>query len=210
MWIYKITNIQNNKVYIGQTKQKVEDRWRHGEGYKTCSIFYRAIQKYGWDNFEHIILETNLTLEQANQMEEYYINFYKSTELIYGYNISKGGNNHTLSESTKRKIGEKNSISKLGSSHTEETKKKMSESHKGKLKQPHSIESKRKMSKSHQEYLILCVTTGEIFYTIKEASDAYNVDRANISKCCRGLRKSAGKHPITKEKLQWSYISSIC
>lgn len=200
----------NNKVYIGQTKQKIENRWRHGEGYKQCTAFYSAIQKYGWDNFEHIILETNLTLEQANQLEEYYINFYNSTNKEKGYNISKGGNNHTLSDDTKKKIGRKNAISKLGSSHTEETKKKMSESHKGKLKQPHSIGSKRKMSKSHQQNFILCITTGEIFYTIKEASDAYNVDRANISKCCRGLRKSAGKHPITKEKLQWSYCSSIC
>ena len=49
--IYLHRNKINNKVYIGQTIQPVENRWKNGNGYKTCSYFYNAIQKYGWGKF---------------------------------------------------------------------------------------------------------------------------------------------------------------
>lgn len=46
----------SNKRYIGITSQKPEIRWANGKGYSYNKHFYRAIQKYGWDNFEHRIL----------------------------------------------------------------------------------------------------------------------------------------------------------
>ena len=52
---------------------------------------------------------------------------------------------------------------------------------------------------------IKCVTTGEVFTTIKEASEKYNISNRNICSCCRGKLKSAGKHPVTGEKLVWEY-----
>ena len=51
----------SNKKYIGITKQKVNKRWKNGNGYKTQQYFYRAIEKYGWDNFQHIIIAKGLT-----------------------------------------------------------------------------------------------------------------------------------------------------
>ena len=68
--IYIHKNKINGKVYIGQTSQKPEKRWDNGRGYETSSKFYNAILKYGWNNFEHIILYTTLTLEEANQKEQ--------------------------------------------------------------------------------------------------------------------------------------------
>lgn len=68
--IYKHTNLINNKVYIGQTCQELSRRWRpHGEGYKDSPKFWTAIQKYGWENFAHEIIETDLTQEEANLRE---------------------------------------------------------------------------------------------------------------------------------------------
>ena len=62
--VYVHINKINHKKYIGITKQKPEDRWgKNGENYKESPHFYAAIQKYGWDNFEHIILKENLTKE---------------------------------------------------------------------------------------------------------------------------------------------------
>lgn len=61
-------------------------------------------------------------------------------------------------------------------------------------------------SKHPQARKILCVTTGKKFNCIKEAAYYYNVCRQSIIYCCRGKQKSAGKHPITGEKLVWKYI----
>ena len=72
-YIYCHRNIINNKRYIGQTCQKPEKRWNNGLGYKTCPRFYSAILCYGWDNFEHIILEKCYSIEEANEREKYYI-----------------------------------------------------------------------------------------------------------------------------------------
>lgn len=97
--VYKHTNIINGKVYIGQTKNGTNPykRWGHnGWGYVNCSaktIFSKAINKYGWENFKHEILYNNLTQEEANYYEELEIKNHKSTELKYGYNQIDGGRN---------------------------------------------------------------------------------------------------------------------
>lgn len=101
--IYLHRNKINGKVYIGQTCQKPEYRWNGGEGYIESPYFYSAIKKYGWDNFEHIILEDKLTLDQANQKEIEYIEIYKSTDENFGYNIQKGGNSREVDERVKIK-----------------------------------------------------------------------------------------------------------
>jgi predicted GIY-YIG superfamily endonuclease len=63
--VYQHKNKINGKVYIGITSQKLEQRWgSQGCNYKSSPHFYSAIQKYGWDNFEHNIL-FDLTKEQA-------------------------------------------------------------------------------------------------------------------------------------------------
>ena len=88
--VYKHTS-PSNKVYIGITCQKTENRWRkNGQGYKSCVVFYNAIQKYGWDNFQHEILEDNLTQNEACDLEIKYIKKYNS-QVPNGYNVDKGG-----------------------------------------------------------------------------------------------------------------------
>jgi len=95
--IYKHTNKVNGKCYIGQTCQDPKRRWgKDGNGYKNKhKKFWRAIQKYGWDNFTHDILYTGLTLEEANTLEQQLIEFYNSIK--NGYNISEGGSNNPSS-----------------------------------------------------------------------------------------------------------------
>lgn len=98
--IYKHTNKINGKCYIGQTKQAAGIRWANGNGYKNYAdenscVFYNAIRKYGWENFEHTILEENIeTQELANERESFWINFYKSYlgfDDCNGYNMTLGG-----------------------------------------------------------------------------------------------------------------------
>lgn len=141
--VYKHTNKVNGKVYIGQTCMKPKDRWYNGEGYKGCSYFYHAIQKYGWDNFEHEILFEGLTLEEANELEKRLIAEYDSTNHSKGYNLMTGGNNSEHSEETKEKLR----ILSSGRKHSEETKKKLSKLFKGRKV---SLETRRKLSESHK------------------------------------------------------------
>ena len=75
---------------------------------------------------------------------------------------------------------------------TKEQKKKISRSLKG--------------EKHPQARKVTCITTGEIFNCMTEPSEKYNLIKSHISSCCKGKRKSAGKHPVTGEKLVWKYI----
>ena len=131
--VYKHTS-PSNKIYIGITCQDVERRWRNGDGYKSQKYFYRAIKKYGWDNFEHIILYKNLEERQAKVLEMALIHYYDSTNPNLGYNLTKGGEGHFgyhPSEETKKKLSENNAKYWKGKHLSEETKKKLSEVNKG-------------------------------------------------------------------------------
>ena len=91
-YVYAHKNLINDKIYIGVTND-IKRRWRqNGVEYKSCKHFYEAIKKYGFDSFEHIVLEDNLTEAQAFEREIYYIGLYRSNNKKYGYNISAGGN----------------------------------------------------------------------------------------------------------------------
>lgn len=74
---------------------------------------------------------------------------------------------------------------------TKEHKKKISRSLKG--------------EKHPRARKVTCITTGEIFNCITEPSEKYNIGKSHISSCCKGKIKSAGKHPVTGEKLVWRY-----
>ena len=99
--IYKHTS-PSGYVYIGQTKKKrLHDRWINGAGYTTCTIFYRAIQKYGWDNIKHEILFEGLTKTEANRIEIEQIAYYKERGI--SYNITNGGEGCLVPYTDKRK-----------------------------------------------------------------------------------------------------------
>lgn len=84
-YIYKHTS-PNGKIYIGQTCQKPEYRWQNGKQYKDRHKFYTDILAFGWDNFQHEILETVETYKEAIQRESYYITQFNSAN--DGYNTS--------------------------------------------------------------------------------------------------------------------------
>lgn len=81
----------SGKSYIGITKQNPERRFQNGAGYKTQKVFYRAIEKYGWDSFEHEIVESGLTEKEAYEKEAYYIDEVYKSYAPNGYNIREGG-----------------------------------------------------------------------------------------------------------------------
>lgn len=116
--VYCHINKINNKKYYGITMQDVKQRWRNGHNYrpkyeKHNSRFYNAILKYGWDNFEHIILYEGLSKKEAELLEQELIHKYNTTNPEFGYNIQSGGNSKgrnteeirkRISEGRKKKV----------------------------------------------------------------------------------------------------------
>lgn len=90
--VYVHTNKTNKKRYVGITSQaNLKRRSKNGKAYKGCIYFYRAIEKYGWNNFDHEVLVSNLTEIEAKEMERFYIELFRTTNLMFGYNIDSGG-----------------------------------------------------------------------------------------------------------------------
>lgn len=193
----------SGKRYIGITSQNPpRRRWRNGEAYKNNKHFANAIKAYGWDNFEHEILFEKLTKEEAEQKEIELISYYNSTNQNKGYNIANGGN----------------SIGK----HSEETKIKISNAHKGKKisdEQRKIMSEQRKGVKLTEEWLknrtiaqtglkrkqetkqkisdavsraVICINNRVVYKSLSEASNLTNANISHISSCCHGDRKFAG------------------
>lgn len=128
-YIYRITNNVNGKTYIGQHKYKDLNDSYIGSGIH----IKRAIEKYGIENLSKEILYSRIQYQEtANDMEKFTI----TKERALGkaeYNIANGGQGTSFWK---------------GKHHSEETKRKMSESHKNKKITPHSEETKRKISEA--------------------------------------------------------------
>lgn len=80
----------SNKTYVGITKRDPKKRWENGRGYRKNQHFYSAIQKYGWDNISHEVIEV-YSEEWMYELEKDLIFMLKSNDRRYGYNKSIGG-----------------------------------------------------------------------------------------------------------------------
>ena len=88
--IYKLTS-PDNKVYIGCTSQNPEDRWDYGSKYHHNKELAGDIRRFGWNNFEHDILYSDLAEEDAYDLERELIHMYNSCDPEHGYNKTHGG-----------------------------------------------------------------------------------------------------------------------
>lgn len=158
MVIYKVTNLINNKIYIGQDSKNKQNYFGSGK------IIKKAINKYGIENFKKEILEICSNVDELNQAEKYWIEKLNSTNPDIGYNISFGGQSGWMlglrhSDETKKSysinrvgklLGDKNGM--YGKTHSSESKKKMSRPKSGKdngmYGKKHSDETKKKISEN--------------------------------------------------------------
>ena len=98
--IYKFTNRVNNKVYIGQTTQSLQQRVnRHLQQLNDETYFHRALKKYSINNFNIEIIEQNIPLNELDNREIFWIKYYDSYYTSNkGYNLTKGGQWGTSSQ----------------------------------------------------------------------------------------------------------------
>lgn len=201
--IYIHTNKINGKIYVGMTCQKPLKRWgQRGQNYKECPYFWSAIQKYGWQNFEHIIIKDNLTREQALELEVNTIAERNSRNAKYGYNISVGGDcpdpdiaKSIWEDKNKRKYA----MEKMKEAWKDPAKRKRrSNAAKERWANPEFKEFAKKRVTEACARPILCVETGETFDTIKSAAEKYNICSANISRSAKIGYRCGNYH--------WQYV----
>lgn len=229
--IYIITNTINNKVYIGQSVD-IHHRWMQHKAdlrndHHHNEHLQRAWKKYGEEAFEFRVL-TECDEIELNNLEKSFIQEYKSYNGDYGYNLTLGGDGCIgLSQESINKMRQ----SLTGRHLSEDTRKKISEGNKGKKRSPRSAEHRKNLGNSLKgknawnkgitmnddfrnklcgsgnpnHKIVYCVELDEYFGSTREAERKYGINHVNISACCNGKQKSAGKHPITGEKLHWEY-----
>lgn len=131
-----IHTFPNGKRYVGISKD-VNHRFRNGKGYYNQKIMYNAIQKYGWENVETTIVSDHLAEKEAKQKEIEYIALFKTTDRKFGYNQTfggEGGNGRVEGEENKKRTGKRMSELHKGVPLSDEHKRKISETLKGKPK----------------------------------------------------------------------------
>lgn len=260
--IYKIENLVNGKVYIGQTsksfKRRIQSHLAKLRGnYHNNTHLQSSFRKYGEDNFKSEILEI-CPLNELDDREIYWIYFYKEIKCCYNFEdggnlkkiisietrdkLSKASKRMWSNEDTREKItkrlkrgkgnynsrsvicvndmkifntmteaGEYYDIRMTAIQQTISGRNPYCKSKDGKTKLEFQIyeEGKIYKPKNHmhkQAINVVCVTTNEIFGSIREAANKYNLETTNISKVCKGKQNSTGKLP-DGTKLKWQYYS---
>ena len=208
--IYKITNLVNGKVYIGQSTDihrriivHKSRAFQENDAQRDCHL-YRAIRKYGVQNFEFEVVE-ECPVSELNAKEILYIDMYKSYDEEYGYNMTRGGeggykqsrpfiiglwkDGFSVGEIAKEIHGSRNTVKDVLKEYDlyseEESRKRGNESRGIKINQ-YTLD---------YEY----ITTWPSF---REAVRQTNIDRHSISDCCKGELSQAGGY-------KWEYAAAM-
>jgi group I intron endonuclease len=202
MFIYKITNLINNKIYIGQSRYKNDNYFGSGVNIKN------AIEEYGKNNFVKEYIDEAFNQLELDEKEKYWIKITDAQNPIIGYNIADGGWNHlTITEDIKKKISKTikekyiNGYvnNRLGCSISNETKKKISNSNKGKVL---SEETKKKISNSNKGK-VLSEETRKKISDIKKNTKLSESHKNSISESLKGRPVSSD----TRNKLRENNIN---
>ena len=182
--VYEHRNLKNGKSYIGMTSREPKKRWNNGWGYKNNLRMWNDIQNSDWNkDWKHNVIGKFEDKQEALNIEEMFIWLFDSTN--EGYNISTyDRSSYKRTDETRRKTsesmtGEKNPM--YGKHHSEDTKRKMSEAHKGKIY-------------ANTKPILQFSKNGELiaeYSSLTEAERQTGCNNSHICECCKGERKSA-------------------
>lgn len=192
----------SGKKYVGVTSMRPESRWEGGSGYRPCKAFYKAIQKYGWDNFKHNIIAGNLGEKTAKNMEKDLIAFNKAKGI--SYNITDGGDgslgrpcselrremtrNIWKGKKIPRDIVEKSAAKRRGIQFSKEHREKIGIG---------------KLGNGHGNKVVIEIENGKIVNEYKscvEAARLLGVPPNSISRCCRRETQTCKKRVFIYKK----------
>lgn len=193
--IYLRTNKINGMQYVGETENfdRREKEWKCLKRKYANWYITEERNKYGLDNFNVVIINHCETQEEAYELEEKYIKEL-GTKYPEGYNMTDGGvglKGYNHLQETKKKISEAHKGKKM----SEEHKKKLSEAHKGKNNpfygKKHSKETREKIIKTRDKKPVVQIDriNGEIIKIWDSARDVekeLDINHSNIAACCKG------------------------
>lgn len=185
-WSVYIHTTPDGRRYIGITSWPAEKRWANGRGYEGCH-FYNAIIKYGWDNISHEVIATNLSGQDAKAKEIDLIAEYMTTNPLYGYNRTLGGegvreNLSSAGFNPRTVLNIKNNI------HVLKTRYKI-------LPIPKRGSAKHKVHGLSKPVLQCDKSSGNVineFHSAAEVTRELGISAATICRVCRGKRRTAG------------------
>lgn len=199
--VYIHTINENGKKYVGQCTGDPKTRWgSKGHRYKG-QLFYRAIQKYGWDNISHEIVANNLSQEEADSLEKDLIAKYHTTNHEYGYNIclgGKDGNGQPGGKNSNAKpvvcieTGETWECANYCAKDLQVNSASLQESlyngYKCKGNHYRYIDDESYVM-NKEPYMVRCKETGQIWKNVKECAAELGIHKRSVARYCNGLRK---------------------
>lgn len=232
--VYFHINKVSNKTYIGQTRQRPEERWKNdGRGYLgkyengeyNQPLMARAVLKYDWNNdWEHVIFADNLSADEANNLEKRLISLYQTNHPKYGYNIHAGGadgaSGRIVSEETKRKISEslkgrrpsplaieKSRSYNTGIVRSNETRAKIATA---KIGNKNPIWGK--IGENNHSSIPICQCDGNwnvlcFYWNAREAERETGINSHNIYAVCSGNKSNRGYARHTAGGYRWRYAT---
>lgn len=206
-YIYLYT-FPNGKKYVGETYHG-SNRFGVLSHYRG-QLVYNAMKKYPL--YEKTILMDNLTSSTVDYWERYFIKKYKTNDRKHGYNRESGGHKHKVVSAETKKLHqrldwrEKISASKRGHDVSQETRQKLSKSHKGIStwnKGGHLNEEWRKKLSDNRNDKISVLLDNKLFFTsITECAKHIHAKKCSVSAVVNGKRKSVYGHTIKKCNLE--------
>lgn len=211
--VYIHENRINGKKYIGITGRQPEQRWKRGRGYANNQHFTRAVEKYGWEGFTHVIFQSGLTKANAEQLEIELIAKYQTQDPSKGYNLREGGHAASCAPESRAKMSaaaRKRSVSTaareasrrywLQHKHNPQSIEKMRTAQKGRTA---TKETRARQSAAAHKKAVICFETGEVYSSLLDAQRQTGIDRSVISRCCsnKAHSKSAGGY-------HWGFVES--
>ena len=182
--VYCHTLKKDGRKYVGITCQKPNVRWHYGHGYRKNTHIRNAIEKYGWNNFEHTILYENLTEQEAIDKEIELIEKWQLRDRTKGFNICIGGGGTTGCNKGRN----------AGFHLTEDTKEKLRQANLGKKQNNETILKRIKQYEKSIDMLTIDGKYIKTFSSITEASNETNTHKGHITEVCKGKRISANNY----------------
>lgn len=213
MTVYKVTNLIDQKIYVGATSRNLQERWKeHCRHNKTP--FNQAIQKYGKENFLVEVIEKANSIEEMNELEMFYIKKFNSI-LPNGYNACEGGGktkgyNHTEESKAKMKeakdgmyLGKENPF--FNKHHSEEQIAKWKRDRKGR-----KLTEEWKLNVAKANYKkVVNLETKEVFESMRAAGEAYHRAPTNIVRACKHPQRTAAGYHWGYYELQDNTVPSL-